>query len=261
MGAGKRRRVVKRCIVTGGTRGVGAALCLALARRGHAVFLTGRNRELAQRVVEQIASAGGRASYGIGDVCLEGDVARLSGEAAQWFGPGSPCDVLVTSAGVSRFGAIQDLSEQDFETTFQVNVKGTWLWARQILPGMKEQQSGQILFVSAAAGVKSLAECSAFGASKWAIQGIAGSLREECRGGGIKIATLCPGAVSSAWRHDLEKAGKPQPPLSQDVLLAKMLTPQDVAAAAMSVIEQCKASDMQTIVLETAETPPEPLPP
>lgn len=104
-------------------------------------------------------------------------------------------DVLVTSAGIGRFGLIEELTEKEFSASFDVNVKGTWLWARQVLPVMKEAGNGQVVFISSVAGLRKFARCSVYGASKWAVQGIAGSLREECRGSGVKVATLCPGSI------------------------------------------------------------------
>ncbi|KAJ1476967.1 hypothetical protein T484DRAFT_1823053, partial [Baffinella frigidus] len=90
----------KRCIVTGGSSGIGAAICLALGRKGHSVFVTGtipqqgRNREAAEGVAGRVRDAGGRGAAGVGDVCSAADVERLAGEAKEG------CDVLVTSAGI-----------------------------------------------------------------------------------------------------------------------------------------------------------------
>lgn len=117
-----------------------------------------------------------------------------------------------------------------------MNVKGSWLWARELVPVFKAQGHGQLLFVSSVAGLRTFARCSAYGASKWAVQGIAGSIREECKGSGVKVATLCPGSVATPWWLEQARGGKPEPASAEQ--LAKMLSPDDVAAAALAIVEQ-----------------------
>ena len=106
---------------------------------------------------------------------------------------------VVASAGIGRFGPIETLSEQDFDDVFSTNVKGVWLWAREVVAPMKAAGSGQIILVSSVAGLRKFPGCSVYGASKWAVEGIAGSLREECKGTGVKVASLAPGSVATPW--------------------------------------------------------------
>ena len=113
------------------------------------------------------------------------------------------------------------------------------LRAREVLPGMKAQNEGQIVFVSSVAGLRKFARCSVYGASKWAVQGIAGSLREECRGTGVKVATVCPGSVATPWWLERERGGKDEAPSEEQML--QMLSPSDVAKATMTVVEQVLA--------------------
>lgn len=106
---------------------------------------------------------------------------------------------VVASAGIGRFGPIETISEADFDDVFATNVKGSWLWAREVLPGMKAAGKGQIVFVSSVAGLRKFPGCSVYGGSKWAVEGIAGSVREEAKGTGVKVATFCPGSVATPW--------------------------------------------------------------
>ena len=239
------------CIVTGGSSGIGEAVCRALGNNGARVFVTGRQAENLERVAGAVGEAGGCGAFGTGDVAVEADVTRLFSEAQSFFaaqGEGASVDVLVTSAGIGRFGKIEELSVSDFESSFDTNVKGTWLWARAVLPHMKETGKGQMVFVSSVAGLRKFARCSVYGASKWAVQGIAGSLREECRGTGVKIASLCPGSVATPWWLERDRGGKDIPATPEQ--LEKMLTVDDVAAACMSIITQSKSADTESIVLE-----------
>jgi 3-oxoacyl-[acyl-carrier protein] reductase len=252
-----------RCIVTGGSSGIGEAICRELGKRGAKVFVTGRQEDNLKRVAAAVEEEGGFSAYGTGDVREESDVKRLYNEAQEFFARvidtgevgmnllaegEEGVDVLVTSAGIGRFGSIEELSEDDFNASFDVNVKGTWLWARQVLPVMKKAGRGQVVFVSSVAGLRKFARCSIYGASKWAVQGIAGSLREECRGTGVKICTLCPGSVATPWWMEKERGGKDTPPTPEQ--LGAMLTPGDCAAACMSIIDQAKSCDIESIVLE-----------
>ena len=90
----------------------------------------------------------------------------------------------------------------------------------------------QIVFVSSVAGLRKFPGCSVYGGSKWAVEGIAGSLREECKGSGVKVATFCPGSVATPWWSETERGGKPEA-ASQEAL-EKMLQPDDVAKALVS---------------------------
>lgn len=252
-----------RCIVTGGSSGIGEAICRELGKRGAKVFITGRQLANLQRSADGVVSEGGYCAFGVGDVTVEADVQRLFAEAQAFFAEGitvnsfgadvwvqgeAGVDVLVTSAGIGRFGPIEELSEPDFSSSFDVNVKGVWLWAREVMPTMKQQGAGQVVFISSVAGLRKFGKCSVYGASKWAVQGIAGSLREEARGTGVKIATLCPGSVATPWWMESERGGKEIPATSD--MLDQMLTPHDCAVACMSIIEQAKSCDIESIVLE-----------
>ena len=202
--------------------------------------MTGRREENLQETAAAVVEEGGYSRYGAGDVTVEADVRRLHAEAQTFFSEGitvnsfgadvwvegeAGVDVLVTSAGIGRFGTIEELSEADFTASFDVNVKGSWLWAREVLPAMKQQARGQVVFISSVAGVRKFGRCSVYGATKWAVQGLAGSLREECRGTNVKISTLCPGSVATPWWLEKERGGKEVP--ATDEQLAKMLTPDD----------------------------------
>eukprot|EP00285_Hemiselmis_virescens_P018050 CAMPEP_0173386620 /NCGR_PEP_ID=MMETSP1356-20130122/9208_1 /TAXON_ID=77927 ORGANISM="Hemiselmis virescens, Strain PCC157" /NCGR_SAMPLE_ID=MMETSP1356 /ASSEMBLY_ACC=CAM_ASM_000847 /LENGTH=283 /DNA_ID=CAMNT_0014342925 /DNA_START=127 /DNA_END=978 /DNA_ORIENTATION=+ len=240
-----------RCIVTGGSSGIGEAICKELGKRGCQVFITGRNEEKLSDVQKAVVESGGRAAGGVGDVRNEADVKRLFREASTFFGGDSPgCDLLVASAGIGRFGPIASLSEEDFDATFATNVKGVWLWAREVVPKMKEAGKGQVIFVSSVAGLRKFPGCSVYGGSKWAVEGIAGSLREECKGTGVKIASLAPGSVATPWWMETSRGGKPEAASTEQ--LAKFLQPQDVASAAMTIVDQASSSNIESLVLDPA---------
>jgi len=142
-----------RCIVTGGSSGIGEPICGELRKRVATVFITGRQLANLQRSSDGVILEGGYCPFGVGDVTVEANVQRLFAEAQAFFAKGitvnsfgadvwvqgeAGVDVLVTSAGIGRFGPIKKLSEPDFSSSVDVNVKGVWLWAREVLPAMKQ---------------------------------------------------------------------------------------------------------------------------
>lgn len=102
-------------------------------------------------------------------------------------------DVLVACAGVGRFGDIEELTEQDFDLSMSTNVKGTWLWAREVLPAMKKQRYGQIVVVSSMAGLKVLPRFTLYGTTKWATQ------VEDSLGRSIRARVASDGLQCRVW--------------------------------------------------------------
>ena len=146
-------------------------------------------------------------------------------------------DVAVLNAGVGRFGNCEDLSVEDYDLTFNVNVRGVFLWLRKLLPGMKERKSGQLIVTSSNLGVKTAGRCSLYSASKYAVQSMVGCLRAELVGSGVKAATLNPGSVDTPWFD------------GRDVDRSKMLSSGDVAKAARLIIDQSPSSDIDMVLL------------
>ena len=211
------------------------------------MFLTGRNEEQLRAASAEVVAAGGTAAWGAGDVAVVEDVQRLHREAAAFWGGEGP-RVLVCNAGLGRFGLLEECSVDDFDTTMAVNVRGVFLWLRQLLPAMKAAGRGQIVVVSSVRGLKPGANCSLYSASKFALQGMVGSLREELRGSELKAGTVNPGAVATPWWLDSARGGKPKPATAEQ--LAGMLQPEDVAAAAMALVGQGGSSDIECIALD-----------
>ena len=149
-------------------------------------------------------------------------------------------DVAVLNAGVGKFGNCETLSVSDYDDTFNVNVKGVFLWLRKVLPGMRERDAGQIIVTSSNLGMKTAGRCSLYSASKFAVQSMVGCLRDELKGTGVKAATLNPGSVSTPWFDGREV----------EVDRSKMLAAGDVARAARLLIDQSGTSDIHHMLLD-----------
>eukprot|EP00037_Helgoeca_nana_P038106 m.18997 g.18997 ORF g.18997 m.18997 type:complete len:239 (-) comp9805_c0_seq1:1942-2658(-) len=235
-----------RAIVTGGSSGIGRAICNQLGKRGYQVFVCGRDEANLKQVVEDVKSHGGTGSYGIGDVGDEATVGLLYSKATEFFE--GPPDVLVASAGVGRFGELDTVSADDFDLSFRTNVKGVFLWMRACLPDFKAQNSGQIVVISSVAGIRVYPAAPVYCATKWAVQGMVGSVREGLKGTKVKVGTINPGAVATPWWTETERGGKETPATEEK--LETMLLPEDVAIATMSIVEQSATSNIEMISLD-----------
>jgi 3-oxoacyl-[acyl-carrier protein] reductase len=164
----------RTAIVTGGGRGIGAAVARALTARGVAVTVFARTGAQVERVVEE----GGAALAVAGDVSREDDVARLVAAHERALGP---VDVLVNDAAVLALGLAEELSPETFRHVLDVNLTGAFLCARAVLPGMKARRRGRIVNVASISGTIGLTKC----------------LAEELRPHGVQCLAVSPGSTDT----------------------------------------------------------------
>lgn len=180
----------RTAIVTGGGRGIGAAVARALTLRGLAVTVFARTRAQLERVVAEKAAALAVA----GDVRSEDDVARLVREHERILGP---VDVLVNDAGILARGLVEETSSAAFREVLDVNLTGAFLCARAVIPGMKGRRSGRIVNVASISATLGTAGSSAYNASKWGLVGLTKCLALELRGHGVVCLAVSPGSVDT----------------------------------------------------------------
>jgi 3-oxoacyl-[acyl-carrier protein] reductase len=180
----------RTAIVTGGGRGIGAAVARELTRRGARVTVFART----SAEIDQVVAAGGAALAVAGDVSVEADVVRLRASHERVLGP---CDLLVHAAGVLVRGRVEVLDPAAWRRVLEVNLTGAFLMARAVLPGMRARSRGRILAIASISAHVGTAEGSAYNASKWGLVGFAKSLAEELRGSGVQVMTVSPGGVDT----------------------------------------------------------------
>jgi 3-oxoacyl-[acyl-carrier protein] reductase len=135
-------------------------------------------------------------------------------------------DILVNSAGLGIYKMFKELSEEDWDTTFDVNVKGTFLTCKAVLPGMIERGRGLVINIASLAAItRGFNRGSCYGASKYAVRGFSRYLAVELRPVGIIVCCLDPGSTDSHFRG--QPTGNPN-----------WMKPEDVAAAALYVATQ-----------------------
>jgi 3-oxoacyl-[acyl-carrier protein] reductase len=185
-------------VVTGAGRGIGRAIARSLAGAGARVALAARTEgELAQ-VAREIQQAGGAARAVRCDVSRASDVEDLFRLAEAEHGP---VDVLVNNAGVVVRGEVAGLSEDEWDRTLDVNLKGAFLCARAALGGpggMVARRQGRIVNVGSISSTLGTPRLAAYCASKWGLLGLTKALAEEVREAGISVTAVLPGSVNTA---------------------------------------------------------------
>lgn len=209
----------KTAIVTGGGTGIGEAIAIALAAAGARVVLCGRRAEPLAEVVAQIRTNGSTAVPVTADVSEVTDVERVVATAVDRFGT---VDILVNNAAVDGGAPIHRHSIEEWDRLIAINLRGPFLFARAVLPLMRQQQSGHIINISSESGVEYYAGNGAYGVAKHALNALGQFIQVENQEHNIRVNTICPGMV---WT-----------PMSQDfsgLIPDKCLSPEDIADLVM----------------------------
>jgi 3-oxoacyl-[acyl-carrier protein] reductase len=179
----------KTALVTGASRGMGRATALALAAGGARVIVHyGRNADEAKSVVDQIRQAGGRADAVAADLAAPDGAHKLAAQVRDLIG--GRLDVLVSNAGISKAAAIEDLTVEDFDNLFAVNVRAPYFLLQQLLPILSEGSS--IVFVSSLGARAAVGTLSAYASTKGAIN-FASALGPR----GIRVNAVAPGVIDT----------------------------------------------------------------
>jgi NAD(P)-dependent dehydrogenase (short-subunit alcohol dehydrogenase family) len=191
----------RRALVTGGARGLGRTMADALAQAGADVVITSRSGDSASAAAAEIAAATGRKVVGlVADVTIAADITRLGDETESGLGP---IDILVNNAGVNIRGASDTLSEADWDTVIDTNVKGPFLCARLFGPRMARRGWGRIINLGSILSVIGIAGRAPYGASKAAIANLTRVLALEWAANGVTVNAICPGPFGTEMNRPL----------------------------------------------------------
>lgn len=177
-------------LITGGNRGLGEAMAMALAASGAAVALVARDVALLQKVNAAITGAGGRAEHFVADVTNEDDVTRTCEAVRQTLGP---VDILINNAGTNIRKKLTDFSLAEFRSVIDSSLISTFLMSRAALPQMQGRGYGRILNLASIMGHVSLPHRTAYSSAKSALFGFTRALALEVASEGITVNTLSPG--------------------------------------------------------------------
>ena len=221
----------KVAIVTGASKGIGAAIARGLAAEGAAVVVNyASSKAGADKVVAEIEKAGGKAVAVHGDVAKEAEVKRLFVEANEAFGR---LDILVNNAGVYQFGALEDVTEAEFHRQFDTNVLGPILATREAAKRFGEQ-GGSVINVSSVASTKGLPGATVYGATKGALDQITRNHAIELAPKKIRVNTIAPGGVETEGTHSAGIIGSDfEKQMVAETPLGRLGQPDDIAGVAV----------------------------
>lgn len=189
----------KVALVTGAARGIGRGIALKFAQEGAAVGVLDINEAGCQAVTEEITAAGGRAIALCASVTDEQQVEQAVIKLRDAFGP---INVLVNNAAVMPAGRLHETSPTDFDRCIAVNLRGTYLVSRAVIPQMLEQRQGSIIHMASVTGVIGLPGLAVYSATKGALIALARAMSTDYARMGIRVNSVSPGTIDSPMLHD-----------------------------------------------------------
>ncbi|MFE6894426.1 glucose 1-dehydrogenase [Streptomyces sp. NPDC057694] len=219
----------KTAVVTGGTSGIGLAAAQRFAAEGAHVYITGRRKEALDQAAEQI---GGNVTAVQADSADLASLDRLYATIAE---AGHRIDVLFANAGGGEFATLADVTEDHFDTTFNINVKGTLFTVQKALTHLNDNSS--IILTGSTAATVGNEAFGVYGASKAAIRALSRTWANELRGRNIRVNTIAPGPIHTPGIDGLapndEQAAQLRDTLAATVPLGRMGQPSEVANLAL----------------------------
>ncbi|MEZ6063239.1 MAG: SDR family oxidoreductase [Planctomycetaceae bacterium] len=178
-------------LVTGGSKGLGAAMAAGLASAGANIAIVSRNADEGNAVAAEIADGFGVTAIALaGDVSVPADVNRVVAAVIEKFGR---IDILINNAGINIRGSIEDVAYEDFQKVQKTNVDGIWLCCKAVVPHMKKAGYGRIINMASTLGLVGLANRSPYTSSKGAVVQMTRGLGLELARFGITCNAICPG--------------------------------------------------------------------
>ena len=217
-----------RCaLVTGGSRGIGRAVCLELARAGFVIAVNyAGNQQAAQETAEACRALGVKAEIFAADVSRPEECARLFEEVLAAFGR---VYVLVNNAGVTRDSLILCLSEEDFDKVLDTNLKGAFFCCKAAARPMMKQRFGRIINLTSVVGLRGNPGQTNYSASKAGLIGLTKSLAKELASRGITANAVAPGFIDTDMTRAMPEAAKAA--MNGTIPLGRPGQPEEVARA------------------------------
>jgi 3-oxoacyl-[acyl-carrier protein] reductase len=215
----------KAAIVTGGSKGIGRAIALALAREGANVAISARGSDYLERTARDIRSHSVEALPFAGDMGEESEIKKFVEETVQQFGR---LDILANNAGFGIFHKIADFPTDDWDDMFNLNVRGLFIATRESLPHLRKAGESVIVNVVSLAGKNAFVNGGGYAATKHAVLGFSRCLFLEERENGLRVLAICPGSVDTSFfdeRSDVSQTRK-----------QNMLQADDVAESVLHMI-------------------------
>ena len=233
----------KKAIVTGGGRGIGRAIALAMAEEGCDVAVVSRTRGEIERVAGEINMFDSLGLAIQADISEPTDVEYMVHKTLNTFGR---IDILVNNAGIAIFKPFLDLTLDDWDKTMAVNLRGAFLCAQEVAKYMVEQESGTLVNVCSSASKKAYPNQLAYVASKHGMMGLSKTLSIELQPYGIKVYAICPGGVNTRLTAD----ARPEADRSD------WMHPEDIAHVVLMLLTMHDRSAIDEIYIRRYDSSP-----
>ena len=220
-------------LVTGASRGIGAAIAERLAGAGVDVAVGyGRDATAAEEMVDKIVASGRRAVAVGGDVGDPADVEGMVGTAETELGP---IDILVSNAGIAPQQGLEEITLEDWDRVMNVNLRPAFLLARRLTPGMRERGWGRMVFISSVAAFTGGLVGAHYTASKAALIGLARALAAPLAPHGITVNSIAPALIEGGGTLPGDEEAHRQ--LASRIPVGRLGRPEEVAEAVLAIVE------------------------
>ncbi|MGB8957075.1 MAG: 3-oxoacyl-[acyl-carrier-protein] reductase [Tumebacillaceae bacterium] len=234
----------KVALVTGGSRGIGRAICLELAKEGAKVVVNyAGSQAAAEEVVERIKAEGGEAIAIQGDVASYEDADKMVSATVETFGR---IDILVNNAGITRDNLLIRMKEDEWDAVINTNLKGVFNCTKAAARPMMKQRAGRIINITSVVGILGNPGQANYVSAKAGVIGLTKSNAKELSTRGITVNAVAPGYIQTDMTENLGDDVKSK--LMETIPLARMGLPEDIANA-VTFLASDKASYMTGQVL------------
>lgn len=217
----------KVAVVTGGVTGLGRTMAETLAVAGSRVAVCSRNGAEAGSAAKEISDRSGQTCLGLeADVSRKADVDGFFAAVEERLGP---VDILVANAGINARKEIMECTEEEWDAIMDVNLKGSFLCAKAVIPGMRRKRWGRIVFIGSMLSHVSIPGRSMYSSSKTAILGLTRTLALECARDGICVNSICPGPFKTRMNSQLREDEGKNKAFLENVPLGRWGEPSELA--------------------------------
>lgn len=244
----------KVVIVTGASSGIGSAIAKLAALHGAKLVLAARREERLCKLAGEIRSNGGEAIYRVTDVTKKEQVTALAQFAVSTYGQ---VDVLVNNAGIMPSSFLDMEKSDEWDALIDTNIKGVLYNIGAVLPYMRERKSGHIINVSSVAAYETASPYAiVYSMAKHAVKNISEGLRQQeaILGSGIRVTDVGPGTIDTDLKYTITDPQMRQAAMVQYSDPDKMLTPDEMAQAVISVMEMPEKIAVNTLVVRPVNT-------
>ncbi len=212
----------KVAIVTGASTGIGKYISIELAKKEYIVVLISRSIDKLKSVKKIIDKNGHDCIIIESDISKKSSIEKIFKKIKLL----NNIDILINNAGLGIFNKIENISNSEWDVQMNTNLKGSFMMTKNIIPLMKKNNNGKIVFVNSVAGLKAYPYSSAYVASKFGLRGFASSIREELRKDNIRVISIHPGAIDTPFWDEIKG----------DFPREKMLSSKDISKSIVNSI-------------------------